>query len=399
MQHEVKRVHLNESQKHQKYVKDEPKIKHYRDLTSHIFQLRDLQTYNDESFNATTSLLQLNPEFYTIWNYRREIIENAYGSNHAQLTQILNDELKFVMAQLRKFPKVYWIWNHRRWCLFKLVDLKQVNWGFEFKTVGKMLELDQRNFHGWQYRRFVVENLELEKLKSDQGDDEVLRLNLDEFDYTTAKISIDFSNFSAWHNRTKLIPKIYELAKQNPSSAAAIDHPSLHLFQSPLSILNNDLELIKTGIYMSPEDNSVWSYLYWLLSDEFFVNAFNASGADNDQNDYKQLLQQQIDLINEINELEKEDTGQENVGCLKALFKITELKEREDVNKDEMRVILQKLIKLDELRKGRQDYLDISSALQHHLLLSKLLVSSSPTFFETNIDVLANLIWLWDNQA
>lgn len=324
-------------------------------MTSYIFQLRDLQTYNDESFNATTSLLQLNPEFYTIWNYRREIIEKAYGSNSTKLVQILNDELKFVMAQLRKFPKVYWIWNHRRWCLFKLVDLNQVNWEFEFKTVGKMLELDQRNFHGWQYRRFVVENLELEELNHQDENDVngVLKLNLDEFDYTTAKILIDFLNFSAWHNRTKLIPKIYNLIIGNPQVTQTIVHPSFHLFQTPLSILNNDLELIKTGIYMSPEDNSVWLYLYWLLSDEFFVNAFEAD--DSDGQNYKQLLQQQIDLINEINALEKEDTGQENVGCLKALFKITELKNEEDVNKDEMRDILQKLIKLDELRKGRYE--------------------------------------------
>lgn len=274
--------------------------------------------------------------------------------------QILNDELKFVMSQLRKFPKVYWIWNHRRWCLFKLVDLNQVNWDFEFKTVGKMLELDKRNFHGWQYRRFVVENLELEKLKNnnDKAMEGLLRLNLDEFDYTTAKILIDFLNFSAWHNRTKLIPKIYDLITQN-ISLSTIDHPSLHLFQNPLTILNNDLELIKTGIYMSPEDNSVWSYLYWLLSDELFVNAINAesnsSGGGSNSQDYKQLLQQQIDLIHEINELEKEDTGKENVGCLKALLMITELKEKEDVDKDEMRSILQKLIKLDELRKGRYE--------------------------------------------
>ncbi|KAI5950310.1 BET4 [Candida margitis] len=359
-QHEVKRIHLNESQKHQKYIKDEPKINHYRDLTSYIFQLRDLQTYNDESFNATTTLLQLNPEFYTVWNYRREIIENAYASNATELVQVLNDELKFIMAQLRKFPKVYWLWNHRRWCLFKLVDVNQVNWDFEFKTVGKMLELDQRNFHGWQYRRFVVENLELEKSASRNGDstEAILRLNLDEFDYTTAKISVDFSNFSAWHNRTKLIPKIYDLISKNPSSTT-IDHPSLHLFQNPLSVLNHDLELIKTGIYMSPEDNSVWSYLYWLLSDKFFINAFDStgsgSGGDDDRQGYKQLLQEQIDLIHEINQLEKEDTGQENVGCLKALLKISELKEREDVNKEEMRGILQKLIRLDELRKGRYE--------------------------------------------
>ena len=77
--------------------------------------------------------------------------------------------------------------------------------------VSKLLDLDQRNFHGWHYRRFVVENMELE-CKNDTT--LILKINLDEFNYTTLKIQKDFLNFSAWHNRTKLIPKIYNLIQQ-----------------------------------------------------------------------------------------------------------------------------------------------------------------------------------------
>lgn len=62
-----------------------------------------------------------------------------------------------------------------------------------------MLNRDSRNFHGWGYRRTVVDNIE--RLKSSS-------MAKEEFDYTTKMIGINLSNFSAWHNRSKLILRI-----------------------------------------------------------------------------------------------------------------------------------------------------------------------------------------------
>ncbi|KAI5953403.1 BET4 [Candida jiufengensis] len=346
MQHEVKRVNLTKEQQELKYERDQPKIKYYRDLTDYLLQSKKDHVYNEENFKLTTTLLNLNPEFYTTWNYRREIIDNYYTpDNKEKLIQILNDDLKFLMSLLKRFPKVYWIWNHRKWCLFKLVELNSVNWDYEFKTISKMLELDQRNFHGWHYRRFIVENLEEEQSQKN----EILKLNLEEFEYTTTKIQNDFSNFSAWHNRTKLIPKILQLMKETK-----VDN---ELFNDPQNILNNDLEMIKTGIYMSPEDSSVWLYLYWLLSDSIFVNSFKS------KEDYVQVLQDQISIIKEVNELEIEDSNQDNIGCLKSLIYIKAilnncLHEKSIIDED-IKESLIKLIKLDQLRKGKyQDQLN-----------------------------------------
>jgi hypothetical protein len=81
----------------------------------------------------TTRLLDLNPEFYTIWNYRRNIlvnglIPNSYvffpmidetdgGRSPDEVVGLLRNELRLTMAYLQIHPKVYWIWNHRKWCL------------------------------------------------------------------------------------------------------------------------------------------------------------------------------------------------------------------------------------------------------------------------------------------
>lgn len=199
-QHGIKRVKLSEEAKRLKLQKDQIKIENYRQLTNEIFNLRNNGNYSDKALIKTNELLIINPEFYTIWNYRREILINNYSNNKEIYEDILNQDLNFVLIQLKKFPKCYWIWNHRRWLLFELVKLDKINWNYEFSIICKLLDLDQRNFHGWHYRRFIIENMELQY---ENNLIKKLEINLNEFNYTTLKIEKDFLNFSAWHNRSK----------------------------------------------------------------------------------------------------------------------------------------------------------------------------------------------------
>ncbi|KAK6882687.1 Geranylgeranyl transferase type-2 subunit alpha [Candida tropicalis] len=309
------RVSLSEEAKQLKLKKDQIKIKEYRELTEELFKLRENEDYSDEALLKNNEILIINPEFYTMWNYRREILSRYKSEDLKIYENLLNQDLKFVLSQLKKFPKCYWIWNHRTWLLFELVKIEKVNWEFEFAVVSKLLDLDQRNFHGWHYRRFVVENMEL-ACKGDLS--KILKINLDEFNYTTLKIQKDFSNFSAWHNRTKLIPKIYNLIHDNED--ILMRFPGTDMFQDPKLIMNNDLEMIKTGMYMSPEDTSVWSYYSWIVSDEFFTKAFN------NKEEYLEVLNEQEEVISELNEMEKEDTGKDNVRCVKFIKYIETLK-------------------------------------------------------------------------
>lgn len=125
-----------------------------------------------------------------------------------QIASMIKSELQFLFPLLRKFPKCYWIWNHRRWVLEEArillpTPVARQFWQEELALVGKMLSMDNRNFHGWGYRRAVIEVLE--NFPPDKKS-----MAQEEFDYTTKMIKTNLSNFSAWHNRTKLIQRLLD---------------------------------------------------------------------------------------------------------------------------------------------------------------------------------------------
>ena len=190
------------------------------DISSDVFQIQERQ-YTVETLDLTSKLLRWNPEYYTIWNYRRLIMRHIlsaglgqYGQdcnvNHNNSVDTIRDELSFLLPLMRKYPKCYWIWNYRLWLLEQSglclpVSVGRQLWQQELALASKMLSLDSRNFHGWGYRRTVVKTLESPELQTDSSGN---TLTEQEFDYTTKMINTNLSNFSAWHTRSKLIPKL-----------------------------------------------------------------------------------------------------------------------------------------------------------------------------------------------
>ena len=218
----------------------------------HLLQV-DQGDYSPETFQLTSSLLKLNPEYYTIWNIRRrtllrevlsktqKIPEISAASDHPSNSidataatgsapdmvhgssgggqskalgaataesdlYVLRSELGFTIPLLVESPKCYWIWNYRAWILQQAVDRLDVTnarriWEEELGLTSRMLTKDRRNFHAWGYRRLIVEKLESSEL---EGKSMVEA----EFEYTTRMIHMDLSNFSAWHNRSRLIPRL-----------------------------------------------------------------------------------------------------------------------------------------------------------------------------------------------
>lgn len=64
---------------------------------------------------------------------------------------LLEQDLTLLQQSMRTHPKVYWLWNHRRWCLQQLppadetTENRQAKWRRELKLVDMMLEMDSRN--------------------------------------------------------------------------------------------------------------------------------------------------------------------------------------------------------------------------------------------------------------
>ena len=172
----------------------------------------------------TSKLLTQNPEYYTIWNHRRLILQHLLSQEstdypHEETAEsqwprpeieLISKDLGFLVPLLRRFPKCYWIWKYRIWLLeetsrrLPIVE-SQKFWQQELALVGKMLVMDNRNFHGWGYRRTIVSALESKFGKLDAKANSTTE---EEFAYTTRMTEMSLSNFSAWHNRSKLIPKL-----------------------------------------------------------------------------------------------------------------------------------------------------------------------------------------------
>ena len=175
-------------------------------------------------------VLQYNPEYYTFWNHRKRLLLRTRN------IEWLSGELALTKACFKLNPKSYWVWHHRRWslelALKHMADDQQqqmVLLKTELKLCGQFLALDGRNFHCWDYRCWVVQTL------GNLSVDEELK-------FTFGLISENFSNYSAWHYRSTLLPQQ----------------------GSALSVWKSEFDLIKNALFTEPADQSAWLYHHWL---------------------------------------------------------------------------------------------------------------------------------------
>ncbi|KAH8828545.1 rab-protein geranylgeranyltransferase [Flagelloscypha sp. PMI_526] len=318
--HGVKRVRYSAEALEARRIQEEQKLKEYLALQKDVLTRKSQKDYSPEAFKLTTTLLSSNPEFYTVWNYRRLILLHGFFSNlpAKEKKDMLDDDLDLTLAVLKKYPKVYWIWNHRSWCLENIPDeddwLKR-SWDRELGFVEKMLDADPRNFHAWSYRRLV--------LKSHPTPPP----DINEIKYTTRKISANFSNFSAWHQRSKVLPKLWESGELDETQSR-----------------EEDFELLRNAMWTDPNDQSVWMYHRWLMGSNPSVD----------------LLTREINCIKEL--LEEEPSCK---WCLESLFHYKKhlLRHNADAQlKKECLELLEQLKNIDPLRRHR--YEDLSVDLQ-----------------------------------
>jgi geranylgeranyl transferase type-2 subunit alpha len=263
--------------------------------------------------------------------------------------ELLQGDLQLTFALLRKFPKCYWIWNHRNWLLrageaSMGAEAAHKLWSGELQLINKMLHADSRNFHAWGYRRVVVLQIErLTLLSESEGNQKSLAES--EFEYTTKMIKTNLSNFSAWHNRSQLIPKI--LRERNADAKAR------------RTFLDSELSLICEAINTDPFDQSIWFYHQYLLSilspscpsSQLVVQALT-------NGERQSYYEHEMEYIREILEDEADCKW-----IYEALLGLAEAYLEADAGTrlfttKDMRAWLVELKRLDPLRRGRWDDLE-----------------------------------------
>lgn len=125
----------------------------------------------------------------------------------------------------------------------------------ELMLCNKMLKMDERNFHCWNYRYWVVDiylkEISLRETSKDPSIEPVevwLRhqepLVKTETEMALSLIHKSFSNYSAWHYRAKLMPKFYNLNGLQWVNTYII----------PLVNIQEDFSKLKHAFFTDPKD-------------------------------------------------------------------------------------------------------------------------------------------------
>jgi geranylgeranyl transferase type-2 subunit alpha len=230
------------------------KVEKYTKAKNDVMRARQAKVYTKETYELTAAIMVVNPDFYTVYNFRKEILLNMLSADAASAPALYAAELSLMEKSLQKNHKSYCAWAHRLWvCERGGADLRG-----ELTLCDKFLSIDERNFHCWNYRRSVAQ------LACAQG----IITPEHEFEFTGAKIEHNFSNYSAWHYRSVLLPLVIsrrvaalapELALLAPAAAetrvrAVVDEA-----------FAAETERVTTAFAMEPEDQSSWLYFRWLI--------------------------------------------------------------------------------------------------------------------------------------
>jgi|UPI0005819B10 geranylgeranyl transferase type-2 subunit alpha len=241
--------------------------------TETTFQSDDTHVQN--TLALSEKLLIVNPDPLYLWNHRREILIQQKARAFS-----IEQELTLTATALQNNPKAYGAWFHRKWSLTRTVTEvgsdEALLLSAELALTENVLQRDERNFHCWNYRRFVVSLLlqgvdgtwrldsalksgtvlmgaQIATEKTNMSHvtpltkDEQNEILEAEWDFTNNKIRENFSNFSAFHYRSKLW------------------HWKLSGTVDKQALMREEMALVENGIFTEPDDQTCWWYHRFLL--------------------------------------------------------------------------------------------------------------------------------------
>ncbi|XP_011881514.1 PREDICTED: geranylgeranyl transferase type-2 subunit alpha-like [Vollenhovia emeryi] len=193
----------------------------------------EIKKWGLELLNVTKRILLNNSDIYTLWNVRRQVFENKKWSE-VDYKLLLENEMILTERCLRENPKSYSLWHQRCWVMERMPE---PDWKKELSMCAECLNLDERNFHCWDYREFVVQKAGIS--------------NEEEFEFSTTKILSNFSNYSSWHYRSRILTKMFGTTSEE---IPIVDDR-----------YREELDLVMNATFTDPNDTSAWFYQRWLL--------------------------------------------------------------------------------------------------------------------------------------
>ena len=234
-------------------------------LSDEVLARRAEHRSDPESLKLCAALLEHNPEVYTAWNWRREVVgpllddkgggekeeaETSTSSSTAVSSSASDREkarlaaaqaeLDLTEKSLRRNPKCYSAWHHRRWVLLGRPLLRHLLRP-ELALVDRLLDADARNFHAWAHRRAVAA---VAGVAPEEAERAAMR-----------RVEDNFSNYSAWHERSATL--LLEEAKKEEAKKEKKDNGGEN---------NGEFDLVRQAVFTDPEDQAPWLYHRWLLS-------------------------------------------------------------------------------------------------------------------------------------
>ncbi|CAI4045396.1 hypothetical protein N7582_003511 [Saccharomyces uvarum] len=194
----------------------------YKQLMGLARAMLSVNELSPRALQLTSQIIDVAPAFYTMWNYRFNIIRhNVAGCDDA--ISYLNKELDWLDEVTLNNPKNYQIWSYRQ-SLLKLHP--SPSFKRELPVLKLMVDDDSKNYHVWSYRKWCC-----------------LFFNdfQHELAYTNDLIDADIYNNSAWTHRM-----FYWANSKGVVSEVE---------------LADELQFVLDKIQLVPQNISSWTYL------------------------------------------------------------------------------------------------------------------------------------------
>jgi protein farnesyltransferase/geranylgeranyltransferase type-1 subunit alpha len=195
----------------------------YKTMMGYLRRVMEVNELSTRSFDLTTALIDMNPAHYTIWEYRRRVLEHL-GTK---------EDLEWLDEATIEHSKNYQIWHHRQSIRY---DNDEAYYKHEYEIAQQVILDDTKHYHAWTHLQWLMK----QRLGS------VFTLE-EELDLVNKLLDLDVYNNSAWNYRYFLLHK--ELTNKE--------------------VLDGEREYVENKIALAPQNEAPWNYLAGIFEKKY----------------------------------------------------------------------------------------------------------------------------------